>query len=281
MLLELHTILQRLLYERGQISPQEVEIRFEAPTQERIDRLLLPTISLFLFEVQENTELRQNSYATVRENGRAERRQAPKRFDLHFLISALSSEIEDEHLLLWRVLSTLVRYPQLPRDLLPETVRHLEIPLSTKLCQGEESQRLLGVWNALGVSPRPALAYTITVPVDLAHTIEAPLVLKRVTRYTRAASTEQSSETRRQIGGVVRDKNGATLAGVRVALDGQARESVTTADGRFVLRDVPTGPLTLRVMPVSGPPHILTIANPASQSDQVAGEDAPSYDIVL
>jgi hypothetical protein len=290
MLLELHTILQRLLYERGQISPQEVEIRFEAPTQERVDRLLLPTVSIFLFEVQENVELRQNAYQTVRGNGRAERRPPPRRFDLHFMVSALSSEVEDEHQLLWRVLSTLVRYPQIPEELLPETVRLLEIPLVTQLCQGEESQRLLGIWNALGAQPRPALAYTVTVPVELATVIEAPLVFTRVARYQRFSSNpntrlspeeQQAVEIGRKIGGVIRNKSGVALAGVRVSIEGRANESITNAEGRFVLSNVPVGQVNLRILPADGQPRAITIASPTLLSTQVDEADTLPYEIVL
>jgi len=278
MLYKLHTTLQRLLYERGQISPQEVDITFEAPTRERIERLLLPTVNLFLFEIEENAELRQNAYQTVRGNGRAERRQPPKRFDLRYMVSALSSEIEDEYQLLWRVLTTLVRYPQIPEEFLPEEARALEIPLVTKLGQSEESQRLLGVWNALGVQPRAALAYTVTVPVELAIVSEAPLVLTRTARYTRLPPGEQASEARTQIGGVVRNKNGEALAGVRVAIEGRATESVTDASGRFVLGNAPAGQVTLSIIPADGRPQLLTIANPMSRSGQ---EGAPAYEIVL
>lgn len=273
MLLELQHILQRLLYERGQISPQEVEIRFEAPTQERIDRLLQPTINLFLFEVTENVRLRQSGYQTLRENGRAERRPIPKRFDLHFMVSALSSEVDDEHLLLWRVLTTLTRYAQLPEELLPEEIRLLAMPLVTQLCQSEESSRLLGVWNALGTQPRPALAYTVTVPVELATVDEAPLVLTRVARYLQRSAGEQISEVGRQIGGVVRTQRGAPVVGARVSIAGRASESVTDSEGRFVLRNVPGGQVSLRITPVAGEPHTVLLANSAA--------GAHSYGIVV
>ncbi len=64
MLLELHNTIQRLIYERGNISPREVDITFEAPTRERIDKLMRPTINLFLFDLQENTDLRQSDFET-------------------------------------------------------------------------------------------------------------------------------------------------------------------------------------------------------------------------
>lgn len=276
MLLELHNTFRRLLYERGQISPQEVDIRFEAPTQGRTERLLLPTLNFFLFEVQENTELRQNAYQTRQVNGRAERRSAPKRFDLHYMVSALSSESEDEHLLLWRALTTLGRFPQIPEELLPEAVRLLEIPLLTRFCEGEESQRLLNIWSALGTQPRAALAYIVTVPVDLAVVIEAPLVLTRVARYSLQSLSGQAMEMSRLVGGVVRARDGKPLAGIRVSLEGRAGESITTTEGRFVLSNVPAGQVNLRLLAMDGQERRITITDTVSQPAQAA-----DFEIVL
>ena len=179
MLLELHNTLQQLLYDRGQINPREVDITFEAPTRERIDKLTRPTINMFLFDLQENIELRQSNFETTRNNGRAERRQAPRRFDLRYMVSVLTTEVEDEHQLLWRVLLTLVRHPQFPAEVLPEELRTLEPALTTQVSRADEGQRLSGVWTALGVPPHPALCYVVTVPVDMNLVIEAPLVLTR------------------------------------------------------------------------------------------------------
>src|SRR5215472_1821305 len=116
MLHEVHNALQRLLYERGQISAREVDIQFERPTRERIDKLTRPTINLFLFDLQENAELRQNGFRTRSNDRLAERYLPPRYFDLRYMVSILTSAIEDEHLLLWRVLTTLVRHPQIPLE---------------------------------------------------------------------------------------------------------------------------------------------------------------------
>ena len=142
MLLELHNTLQRLLYDRGQISPREVDIMFEAPTRERVDKLTRPTINMFLFDLQENIELRQSNFETTRNNGRAERRQAPRRFDLRYMVSVLTTEVEDEHQLLWRVLLTLVRHPQFPAEVLSDELRVLEPALTTQVSRADEGQRV-------------------------------------------------------------------------------------------------------------------------------------------
>jgi transposase len=289
MLLTIQNILRNLLYERGKINEQEVAIIFEAPTRERLERLWQPAVSLFLYAIHENVELRQSSYRTVAaDNGRAERRPLPRRFDLRYMVSAISSEVEDEQQLLWRVLTTLVRYPQVPEELLPAELRALAVPLVSKLAQEDDSGQLIALWNSLGSPPRPALAYTLTVPVELALVAEAPLVLRRVARYHRHLPGEgerQAVERGLVLGGVVRNEQGQALAGVRVALEGHAEEGVTDSAGRFVLGHLPPQRAVLRLTPPVGPARRLTLdygddSSPAVDQPGARGS-LSYYEIVL
>jgi hypothetical protein len=212
MLLELHKSIQNLLYERGQINPREVDISFEAPTRERVEKLIRPTINLFLFDLQENRELRRSDFETTKQNGRAERRAMPRRFDLRYMVSALTTSSEDEYLLLWRVLTTLLRHPQLPEEVLSGELRQVELPLVTQISQDDERRRMSDIWSALGGQAHPALYYVVTVPVNMDLIIEAPLVLTRTTRYTHMYDKRSIPEVSVQIGGVVRAGFGEPLA---------------------------------------------------------------------
>ena len=118
MLVNLHTTIKYMLHTYGRIPAGEVEISFEMPTQEWVDSLMRPTINLFLFDIQENTELRQTNMQTTRGNGTAAQRMPPRRFDLRYLVSALSTEAADEHLLIWRALAALMKYQYFPPDAL-------------------------------------------------------------------------------------------------------------------------------------------------------------------
>jgi hypothetical protein len=280
-LLTLHNTIQRLIYERGNISPREVDITFEAPTRERIDTLVRPAINLFLFDLQENTELRQGDFERARSNGRAERRAPPRRFDLRYMVSALTTEIEDEHELIWRVLLTLLRHPQFPAELLPDELRTLEPPLTTRVSQSNEEQRMAAIWNALGAPPHPSLCYVVTVPVDMNMVIEAPLVLTRTARYARSRVNGAATEAGIQIGGIVRNVQGQPLVGVGVALDGRAAPGFETdEEGRFVLAGVPTGAVKLRVTPPGAAHQIVTVDVPEALHGAPSQPEHP-YDIVL
>ncbi len=268
MLTEIHTALQRLIWEYGRISPDEVDISFEPPTRERLDRLVRPTVSLFLFDLVENTEMRQSNFPVTRASDHAERRMPPRRVDLRYMVSALTTEIEDEHRLLWRVLATLLKYPQIPGKLLPEELRDGEIPVATKTNQMDEGRRLLDVWGGLGVTPHPSIYYVVTAPLDLDVVVRSPLVLTRTLRYRRIANDAPVTDTTTDIGGVVRGKSGEPVGGASLLIEGSAREPVlTNAAGEYLLSAVSDGVLRLRVTLPGGRPRAVTLTVPAASYD--------------
>ena len=276
MLSDLNVALQHLLEERGRIPAEDVDVTFDPPVKAWVDARTRPTVNLFLFDIEENTELRDAAVHTSREHGRGVHRMPPRRFDLHYLVSALTTDNADEHLLLWRTLVTLLQHPQLPRELLPDALCTTGVPLIGKVTKPEGAPRTLDLWATLDVPPRPALLYLVTVPVDLDVVIEAPLVLTRTARYARslAAGTPDAgapgAEVRTHIGGTVRDRRGHPHAGARVTVEGSAAEgAVTTRDGAFVLHGVPVGAVTLRVSRAGRPPKLTKIVVPSDSYEVV------------
>lgn len=269
MLSELHSGIQSLLREHGRLNTSEIDIRFNAPTPEQIQRLTRPTINFFLFDLCENTDLRQNNFQSTRENGRSQRRLAPRRIDLYYMVSVLTTQVKDEHLLLWHVLATLMKYHELPADLLSDEFHESGIPVITRAAQPEDLSRVRELWNGLGAEPHPSIVYVITAPMDLDIVIEAPLVLTRTTRYSlRHASDE--SEPMHHIGGVVRRRDGSPLAGATISIDGGASDGyVTDNTGQFVFAHVPTGPLSLHVNSPQGEAKTVTIEIPSGSYDVV------------
>lgn len=279
MLAAIHRALQRLIYERGNIDPREVEVSFEVPTRERIDRLSRPTLYVYLYDIAENLELRQSSYETIHNNGRAMHRLSARRFDLHYMVSALTTDIEDEHLLLWRALVTLVRYPQFPDELLDDELRALDPPPSGRIMHDDNIQRQFSLWNAMGVPPHPAFTYAISVPVDLEFSGSTPLVLTRTTRYNSIQATQNIREARHQLGGVVRNRQGDPLPAVTVALEGSTFTCTSNSEGQFSL-SVPSGTIQLRISQEQQAPQVFMFKVPVEPSDSTA-TDQLFYNIIL
>ena len=267
---DLHSVLQRLLYERGHIPAEYVDVRFEAPRRDWVAALTRPTLDFFLFDVLENTDLRQTHLETSRTTGRGISRVPPRRFDLCYMVSVLASVPEDEYLLLWRTLATLLKHAELPAVLLNESLRALDPPIVTQVRKPDEDTTLRDLWSGLETPPRPALLYVVTAPIDLDLTLESPLVLTRTVRYHRGLALTPDPETRLQVGGALRDRHGAPVAGAGVTLEGSAAESVTTDEqGRFVLTSVPAGSVTLRVASTAGPPRRVRLQVPSESYEIV------------
>lgn len=263
MLADVHSAIQRLVYEHGGIPAHDVDVRFDPPRRDWVNSLLRPTLDFFLFDIQENTDLRHTSLESTRGNGRAVYRVPPRRFDLRYMVSVLTTVPEDEHLLLWRALATLVKYADLPPAVLGGPLREWDPPIVTQVKQPDEEGTLLDLWSALESPPRPALLYVVTVPLDLEIALESPLVLTRTVRYHRQLGVGAEAETRLHVGGALRDRRGVPLAGAAVTLEGRGADGVITdAAGQFVLANVPAGAATLRVSREGRPTRTVKIQVP-------------------
>ena len=274
MLNEINQAFESLLRERGLIDPLDVDVRFDMPSDEWVESLTRPTVNAFLFELHENTDKRDSAPVTMIAGARAERRMAPRRIDLLYMVSVLTADIEDENELLWRVLATLMKHPQFPPEVLPVSLRSVTPPLLARIAAKDEARNTIDLWSALGTEPRPTICYIVTAPMDLALTIQAPLVLTRTARYrrmgARAGQPAHDVGVGIQFGGFVRNRAGDPVANVLVSPNGAELGSLTKADGQYVLRGVSEGLVRLTVS-----------KNGQEQKTVEVRVPAPSYDIVL
>lgn len=131
----------------------------------------LPTINLFLYEIQENRELRSHeSWVERQPDGRATRTPAPVRVDCHYLVTAWAKSEQperDEHRLLGDVMRVLLRYRELPAQVLCGSLKEQSTPLRAAVMQTSQQQTRGDFWQALGGRPRAAFNYTVTVGIDV------------------------------------------------------------------------------------------------------------------
>ena len=266
----MHESLRRLVYEKARILPGDVDVCFDAPRREWITSLTRPTLDFFLFDVRENTELRSTSLQSTRGNGVASYRMPPRRFDMRYCVTAISTVVEDEHAMLWRVLATLLKHSELPADVLSDPLRTIDPPLCTQVVTPEESGLLLDVWSGFDVPPRPALLYVVTVPLELDITFEAPLVFTRIARYAHPFDDQRPPESSLHIGGVVRDRSGRPLANAVVSVDGRpATAASTDNEGRFVLTGLAEGPVRVSITRDGHAGDVVTLEVPADSYELV------------
>lgn len=274
MLTTLHNMLERMLYERGGL-PDEVQVSFERPTREWVESQLRPTLNLFLFDIQENMELRTRQPQTTRGENGAQTRFPPRRFELRYLVTAFAAEPADEHLIIWRVLAVLARFVHLPEELVPAEWNRPEAPLVARVANADAPVRPSDLWGALELPPRPALIYTLIAPLDLEIAFSAPLVLTRSLRYAQRSRPDllpDPAPAPLRLGGVVRGRDGQPLRGARVGIEGRASETLTDAEGRFALGGLRPGNATLRVVGPGGAIAIRTVEVPGKEYDLLVDE---------
>src|SRR5512134_308660 len=92
------------------IKRNEVDLSFDRPTRDWSSRLTRPTLNAFLYDIKERLDLKDEVDIITRDgNGRAVRQRPPRRLDLIYLLSAWTTEPDDEHRILARVLASMYR----------------------------------------------------------------------------------------------------------------------------------------------------------------------------
>lgn len=268
MLHQLHTTLSSLLHARGQIPPGGVDVRFDIPSRQWVESLAWPALCCYLFDMAEVAEFRNAGAQVARANGRAVVKLAPRRVELRYLVCAFSSARADEQELIWRAMQVFLKHTTLPVELMPDALKQrleaLDMAIATKVGPYPEAPKPLELWGALELPPRPALLLSVTAPMELDLEFVEPLVLTRITRFTRPLPPDERAdrgidparvtqradfpqlptpadgvtidprapEPRFQVAGVVYNQAKKALAGVTVGVEGRAAEGEIDAQGR-------------------------------------------------
>jgi hypothetical protein len=235
MFADLDDTIRQLLIEHVPLDLSEIDVSFEAPDREWSGRLSRPTVNCFLYDVHENLEFRHQVDWDVQtnKNGTATLRQMPAHLDVTYHVTAWARAPEDEHQLLWRVLTALFRNKTVPDGVLRGELREQAFPLRAQVAQQSQSRsNPAELWQALDNRIRPALTYTLALPLDpqVAHT--EPLVFSRATRIH--PPEEHAPTPRLRIGGHVH-QNGAPLRDTSVTIRETGSATITDAQGRYAL----------------------------------------------
>jgi len=275
MLTDFNNTLKQVLVRQAPLDPDEVEVSFDCPRREWSAKILKPTVNLYLFDLRENTELRQPGWTVERgqNGGRSGHRRPPVHVDLSYFITTWARTIVDEHQLLWRVMTTLMREPEIEADLLQGALKEIGPPVKTLTAQYDGVLRNPGeFWGALDNDLKPAVTYTATLAVDLDLFRESPLTLTRVVQI---GDTQGGHRQRAvvEITGAVRArparKNGpprpvanALLTFPRLGISARSDDQ-----GRYRVGDIPEGT------------HRVRIVDGETVSEREIQVPAPSYDV--
>jgi hypothetical protein len=171
--------LKALLVQKVPIDTSAIDVTHDMPGPDWSKKLSRPTINLYLYDIRENVELKSNEpYLTRGVGNSGSLRRAPVRIDLTYLITAWTTEIADEHLLLGQILTTLPRFPTLPEDVLQGSLRDQPLPLLAWIARPEHTRNAFDLWGHLEHRMKTSLSYVITASVQPYAAEQVTLVTK-------------------------------------------------------------------------------------------------------
>ena len=242
------------------------------------------TLNLYLYNIQENKSLRKHQWETKFIGNGAQKSRAPLFMECNYLITSWGENPLEEHLMLAECLITLANSPILPKAILQGALSDLNEEIQTQLSPKEDQLKPIDVWPVLGVELRPSLAYSVTLPVSLAGSVEEyTIVTDMEIRYQQIKPSSRTSQqitsvkeknsnivnqsanqnsrrkdderisayTTHVIAGTVRHKN-QIQAGIVVKIKGDAIFVETNQKGQFRIGRLNAGSYKLQAFRVSG-----------------------------
>jgi hypothetical protein len=213
-----------------------------SPTQTSID--------LFLYDLRENLELRNNEPALAHANGQVTITPPPLRLACTYLVTAWpvgGGELPlQEHRLLADVLQVLSRYPTIPASFLQGSLVGQDPPLPMIALHPDALKNVSEFWTSLGNKLRPSLSLTatISIPVFPATTAREAISVQTSIDQIGTADTHLASLV---IAGTVTSA-GAPVTGAVVTVVEIGLKAATDQDGRFRLGPMTAGNYTLSVV---------------------------------
>ena len=252
MFAEIDDSIRQLLIQRGKLDSGEVDVSFQMPTRQWAAGISRPTVNLYLFDIRENTELKNPNPWVVRRgpDNTAIKSRPDVRMDLTYKVTAFATTVEDEHRLLARTLVTFLQNPSLPAGVLHSSLGDEEIP--TMVTSNSPGQGMADFWAAMNNDVRPSLDYRVTASIDLSQEIEVGLALTSrlsARQLNGPTGAGPATDFPLRIGGTVHREGDASdvVVGARITLVERGLDYATDGLGRFVFDGVPPGSYTARI----------------------------------
>jgi hypothetical protein len=183
-------------YLRGEVPLRgaDVDVVFARPDKEWGAAVIRPTVNLFLWDVRRNSGAQESGMEWMEIDGKRVRRAPQPRVDCRYMVTAWAGDPRDEHQLLGAVLSSLLRYSEMPEEYLVGPLGRTR-PLPTINVPRFDGSHNADFWTAISGEMRPAVDLVISATFDAAIIAEAG---PPVTSFTLGARRSGEPATREE-----------------------------------------------------------------------------------
>ena len=172
--------LRDLLIEDVPIERAEIDISFERPTRDWSSRISKPTLNLFLFDIRERVDFRDDTWKVTRVvNGRAIQERGPRRVDMSYMVTAWTKEPDDEHRILAVVLACMYRQAKIDVSYLHGDLAEAEVPVLARSMPPDYLMKPADYWGVVNNDIHASLTWVITVPLIAFRPFGGPIVRTR------------------------------------------------------------------------------------------------------
>ncbi|HXJ62942.1 MAG TPA: DUF4255 domain-containing protein [Actinomycetota bacterium] len=220
--------LEAFLRAQVPLPARQVDMSFAAPDSEWGAAVTKPTVNLFLWEVRLNTSERESGMEFVEEEGVRAWRPPKPRVDCRYLVTAWTTEVQDEHRLLGSLLATLLTSREIGAEHLQGAYAPVR-PLPTVKVAQPEDDGSPDLWQALGGKLKPGLDLWVTATVDAVVEAEAGPPVERYELELVDRDDPDRSDRTLTVGGTAEDAEGAAVISPRGT-------GTVDASGRFRIR---------------------------------------------
>lgn len=260
--------LRQLLIADVPIERGEVDITFDRPTREWSSRLSKPTLNLFLFDVRERVDFRDDAWVVSRNaNGTAVRERPPRRVDLAYVATAWTSDPDDEHRILAGVLACTYRQAKIDPKFLQGALVNATTPLLVRAMPPDYLCKPSDFWGVMDNELHASLTWVATVPIDVFAPITGPMV--RTKEIFLGPKDGAERESLIQIAGVAHRKGDllAGIPGLQMSIVGTGLGAQTDAEGKFSFPRIEPGSYVLRTEVPGGKVFERSITVPSDTYD--------------
>ena len=185
-------------YFADHITIAESEIGFQKPKKDWLDGTAasIPKMSIYLFDIRENLELRSNEWHSESYDTAIRRKKPDTCMDLFYMMTFYSTQesteaknIEKEHRWISEILSLIYNNAYIPKEyfydnvtgeILSDIPKIPAIPIQPKFF-GEDGG--LQIWSALDQYLIPVIYLKVTIPISLAKYFEDAKIFTKILKF--------------------------------------------------------------------------------------------------
>jgi len=189
MITDINDVIKNYLQDVLEHSTNEIDFGMLVPTKKFSESVVRKTVNIYLLDVKENLQQRQNEWdKKYTSDGKVENSAPPVMLDLYYVITCYAddNDIEKEHELFIDVLRGLYRFSSFFQEHLSSDFIEVASKMALELFPQKYIDEHLGhqFWSAIDQNARPLISIKVTIPLDISYALSSTIVKVKEINYS-------------------------------------------------------------------------------------------------